>query len=36
MKNSFVPAVLVSLFFSFSYTYSQGIFLENGDAGFLN
>ena len=37
MKNSFVLAVLVSLIFSFSHTYSQGIFLEKGEAGlFLN
>jgi hypothetical protein len=35
MKNSFVLAVLVSLFISFSYTYSQGIFLEKGEAGFF-
>jgi hypothetical protein len=35
MKNSFVLAVLVSLIFSFSNTYSQGIFLEKGEAGFF-
>ncbi len=35
MKNSFVLAVLVSLIFSFSHTYSQGIFLEKGEAGFF-
>ena len=35
MKNSFVLAVLVSLFFSFSHIYSQGIFLEKGEAGFF-
>ena len=35
MKNSFVLAVLVSLIFSFSHIYSQGIFLEKGEAGFF-
>ncbi|HCY76575.1 MAG TPA: hypothetical protein DHV28_11705 [Ignavibacteriales bacterium] len=35
MKYSFVLAVLVSLFFSFSHIYSQGIFLEKGEAGFF-
>ena len=35
MKNSFVLAVLVSLFISFSHIYSQGIFLEKGEAGFF-
>ena len=35
MKSSFVLAVLVSLFFSFSHIYSQGIFLEKGEAGFF-
>ena len=35
MKSSFVLAVLVSLIFSFSHTYSQGIFLEKGEAGFF-
>ncbi len=35
MKNSFALAVLISLFFSFSHTYSQGIFLEKGEAGFF-
>ena len=35
MKNSFALAVLVSLIFSFSNTYSQGIFLEKGEAGFF-
>ena len=35
MKNSFVFAVLVSLLFTFSHTYSQGIFLEKGEAGFF-
>ncbi|MBK7632581.1 MAG: hypothetical protein IPJ23_18165 [Ignavibacteriales bacterium] len=36
MKNSFVLAVLVTLFVS-SHTYSQGIFLDKGEAGlFLN
>jgi len=34
MKNSSVYAVLVSLVLSFSNTYSQGIFLEKGEAGF--
>jgi len=35
MKNSFALAVLVSLIFSFSHIYSQGIFLEKGEAGFF-
>ena len=35
MKNSFALAVLISLIFSFSNTYSQGIFLEKGEAGFF-
>ena len=35
MKNSFILAVLVSLFISFSYTYAQGIFFEKGEAGFF-
>src|SRR5574338_45424 len=35
MKYSFVLAVLVSLILSFSHTYSQGIFLEKGEAGFF-
>jgi hypothetical protein len=35
MKNSFVLAVLISLIFSFSKAYSQGIFLEKGEAGFF-
>lgn len=35
MKNRFVLAVMVSLVFTFSYTYSQGIFLEKGEAGFF-
>jgi hypothetical protein len=35
MKSSFALAVLVSLIFSFSYIYSQGIFLEKGEAGFF-
>ncbi|MCU0343608.1 MAG: hypothetical protein MUF28_07280 [Ignavibacterium sp.] len=35
MKNSFVLAVLVSLIFSLSHSYSQGIFLEKGEAGFF-
>jgi hypothetical protein len=35
MKNSFVFVVLISLIISFSYTYSQGIFLEKGEAGFF-
>ena len=35
MKNSFALAVLVSLNFSISNTYSQGIFLEKGEAGFF-
>lgn len=35
MKNSFVLAVLVSLFISFSHIHSQGIFLEKGEAGFF-
>jgi hypothetical protein len=35
MKSSFVLAVLVSLIFSFSHIYSQGIFLEKGEAGFF-
>lgn len=35
MKNSFVLAVLVGLIFSFSHIYSQGIFLEKGEAGFF-
>ena len=34
MKSSFVLAVLVTLFVS-SHTYSQGIFLEKGEAGFF-
>lgn len=37
MKNSFFIAALVSLIFSFPLSYSQGIFLEKGEAGiFLN
>ncbi len=37
MKNSFALTMLLSLIFSFSYIYSQGIFLEKGEAGiFLN
>ena len=35
MKSSFVLAVLISLFFSFSHIHSQGIFLEKGEAGFF-
>ena len=35
MKNSFALAVLISLIFSFSHIYSQGIFLEKGEAGFF-
>jgi|GEM_PF-4368796 hypothetical protein len=35
MKISFVLAVFVSLFVSFSHTYSQGIFIETGEAGFF-
>ncbi len=35
MKSGFALAVLVSLIFSFSNTYSQGIFLEKGEAGFF-
>jgi hypothetical protein len=35
MKNSFALAVLLSLSFSFSHIYSQGIFLEKGEAGFF-
>jgi len=35
MKNSFALAVLASLIFTFSHTYSQGIFLEKGEAGFF-
>ena len=35
MKSSFALAVLVSAIFSFSNTYSQGIFLEKGEAGFF-
>ncbi len=35
MKNSFALTVLVSIIFSFSNTYSQGIFLEKGEAGFF-
>lgn len=35
MKNSFALAGLVSLIFSFSNTYSQGIFLEKGEVGFF-
>jgi hypothetical protein len=35
MKSSFVLAVLANLIISFSYTYSQGIFLEKGEAGFF-
>lgn len=34
MKNSLVLAVFVSLIFSFSHLYSQGIFLEKGEVGF--
>ena len=33
MKNSFAFAVLVSLVFSYSHIYSQGIFLEKGEFG---
>jgi len=33
MKNSFAFAVLVSLIFSYSHIYSQGIFLEKGEFG---
>lgn len=37
MKNSFALAVLISFIFSVSQIYSQGIFLEKGEAGvFLN
>lgn len=35
MKNSFVFAALVSLIFSFSNAYSQGVFLEKGEIGFF-
>ena len=35
MKNSFALAVLASLIFTFSHTYSQGIFLEKGEVGFF-
>ena len=33
MKNSFALAVLVTLIFSYSHIYSQGIFLEKGEVG---
>jgi hypothetical protein len=33
MKNGFVLAVLVSLIFSYSHIYSQGIFLKKGEVG---
>lgn len=37
MKNSLALTVLLNLIFSFSHIYSQGIFLEKGEAGiFLN
>ena len=35
MKNSFALAVLASLIFTFSHTYSQGIFLEREKPDFL-
>jgi hypothetical protein len=35
MKNSLAFAVLVSLIFSYSQIYSQGIFLDKGEVGFF-
>lgn len=35
MKNSFAFAVIISLVFSYTSIYSQGIFLERGEAGFF-
>jgi hypothetical protein len=35
MKNSFALAVLISLIFSYSHIYPQGIFLDKGEVGFF-